>query len=277
MSRSRRGGLVVVQTVSRTRQLTGLKRLFERDGLRAEVIYRTLREAIIREVFEEGERLQDRALAPMLGVSRTPVREALQRLEAERFVENVRGLGLVVAKISTQDIEDIYVIRVALESVAARLAAERASNAEIEFLAALNDRIAEATRHGDLNAMTTLNKRFHETIYQAARNTRLADLLNILHDTVQRFRSSTLSDPERAHEAVEEHEALIDAIRKREPARAESLASQHKERAKNVRLAMYGRRGAMRTENEEKGEERSIRKNTARSGLRERHSIESRR
>lgn len=230
-----------VQTAGRARRLASLKRLFERDGLRGEVVYRTLREAIVRDVFEEGERLQDRILARMLGVSRTPVREALQRLEAEGFVKTLPRLGLVIAEITPQDIEDIYAIRIALEGVAARLAAERATATEVDLLAALNARIAEATARNDLEAMSALNKEFHMAIYRAARNSRLMDLLNILHDAVQRFRRSTLSIPQRAREAVEEHEALIDAIRARDPDRAERVAREHKERAKRVRLALYGR------------------------------------
>jgi DNA-binding GntR family transcriptional regulator len=228
----------------RGRKLAALARRFARQGLRGEVVYLTMREAIIREVFEEGERLPDRVLAQMLGVSRTPVREALQRLAAEGFVENVPRLGLVVAEITPQDIEDIYVIRIALEGVAARLAAERASASEVEAMAALNEQIASATARGDLEAMTALNRRFHETIYRAGRNARLTQLLMTFHDAVQRFRRSTLSVPERARETIEEHRRLVEAIRSRNAAEAERLARLHKERAKDVRLAIIreGRR-----------------------------------
>jgi DNA-binding GntR family transcriptional regulator len=228
------------RAAARGRELAALKRLYERHELRGEIVYRTMRAAIIREIFGGGERLQDRVLAQMLGVSRTPVREALQRLASEGFVENVPRLGLVVAEITSQDIEDIYVMRIALEGLAARLAAERASTSEIEAMTALNEQIAEATERGDVAAMTALNKRFHETIYGAARNPRLANLLDTFHDAVQRFRWSTLSVPERARETIEEHRQVVEAIRTRNAAEAERLARLHKERAKSVRLALYG-------------------------------------
>ncbi|MDQ7850045.1 MAG: GntR family transcriptional regulator [Armatimonadota bacterium] len=220
-------------------QLARLKKLYERDGLRGEVVYRTLRDAIVRGVLPEGYRLQDRVLANALQVSRTPVREAMQRLESEGFVETTARQGVVVSSITAQDVEDIYVIRIALEGVAARLAAQRASSAEIELLARLNDQFAAAVRRRDLQAITSLNREFHGALYQATRNRRLAALLNTLHDSVQRFRRSTLSVPERAEASVAEHEELIQAIRARDADRAEALARAHKERAKLVRLAIY--------------------------------------
>jgi DNA-binding GntR family transcriptional regulator len=121
--------------------------------------------------------LQDRVLAEALQVSRTPVREAIQRLENEGFVETVPRQGMVVAVMTPQDIEDIYVIRIALEGVAARLAAQRASAAEVELLVRLNDQYADAIRRGDLQAVTALNREFHEALYRATRNSRLAALL----------------------------------------------------------------------------------------------------
>ncbi len=228
-----------MSTNDQAAQLADLKRPFEGEGLRGEVVYRTIRQAVVQGILPEGARIQDRLLADALDVSRTPVREALQRLEAEGFVTNVPRLGLVVAEITTQDIEDIYVIRIALEGVAARLAAQRASLAEIEMLAQLNEQIAAATRRRDVQTLPALNKQFHEAIYRATRNKRLADLLNTMHDSVQRFKRSTLSNPKRADEALEEHRQILEAIRNRDPDRAEALARQHKEKAKLVRLAIY--------------------------------------
>ncbi len=228
----------------RSAQLVAIKNLFAREGLRGEFVYRTLREAIIRGVLPEGQRIQDRLLALELGVSRTPVREALQRLEAEGFLKNVPRLGLIVAEITPQEIEDIYIIRIALEGVAARLAAQRASAGDIEILSSLNEGIARATHSRDVQQLTTLNREFHQAIYQAARNASLAELLNRLHYAVQRFRQSTLSIPERAQEALEEHEQLVAAIRDRDAERAEAIARAHKEKAMRARLALYHRQAA---------------------------------
>lgn len=225
-------------------RLAALKSLFEREGLRGEFVYRTLREAIIRGVLPEGQRVQDRLLALELGVSRTPVREALQRLESEGFLRNVPRLGLIVAEITPQDIEDIYMIRITLEGVAARLAAQRASGADIEMLKALNGQVADATRRRDVQRLTNLNQQFHEAIHRAARNAPLAELLNRLHYSVQRFKQSTLSIPERARDAHTEHVQLVEAIENRDAGRAEALARAHKEKAMRARLAMYHRQAA---------------------------------
>jgi len=111
-------------------ELTTLKKLYKRDGLLSDVAYRALRDAITRGMLDEGERLADRRIAESLELSRTPVREALQRLESEGFIRNVPRIGLVVAEVTPQDIEDIYVIRIALEGVAARLAAQQHGQAE---------------------------------------------------------------------------------------------------------------------------------------------------
>lgn len=223
-------------------RLAELKEQFERDGLRGEVVYRTLREAIVQGIMPEGERVQDRSLAAVLGMSRTPVREALQRLEAEGYLKSVPRLGLVVTEITPQDIEDIYVIRIALEGVAARLAAQRASPGDIEVLSQLHGQIAAATHRGDVQSLSVLNRQFHDTLYRTARNDRLADLLNRMQYTVARFQRSTLSRPERAAEALEEHAILLKAIQDRDTAAAEAVARAHKERAMRARLLMYHNR-----------------------------------
>lgn len=225
-------------------ELSSLKQLHHRDGLLSDVAYRTMRDAIVRGILREGQRLADRQIAEALQLSRTPVRQALQRLESEGFVESVPRVGLVVKEMTASDIEDIYVIRIALEGVAARLAALRASTTDVAILKEVNRRIAAATASGNLHDLQALNKQFHEAIYEAARNRRLAALLNTMHDAVQRLKKSTLSVPERAREALAEHEMIIDAIERRDPEAAEALARAHKERAKLVRLALYHRQSA---------------------------------
>jgi DNA-binding GntR family transcriptional regulator len=221
-------------------ELLPLKRRFEGNGLRGEVIYRTLREAIICGILAEGRRVQDRPLAAALGVSRTPVREAMQRLQAEGFLTTLPRVGTVVASITPQDVEDIYVIRIALEGVAARLAAQRASQGDLDILRQIHRRIAEATAHHDGERLGDLNRAFHEAIYRAARNARLAELLGRLQNSIRRFKHSTLSDPARARQALDEHGELLEAIAGRDAERAEAVARRHKEQAMRARLRMYG-------------------------------------
>lgn len=231
-----------VEDPNKVSALSDLKGMFQHDGLRSEAVYRALREAIVQSVLPEGSRMQDRILAAALGVSRTPVREALQRLEGEGFLKSVPRVGLVVTEIDPQEIENIYTIRIALEGIAAKLAAQRASAGDIEILSQLQARLADATHHGDAQRLATLNQQFHEAIYQAARNTRLGNMLSLMQHMVARFKHSTLSLPERAQEALEEHERLLTAIRNRDADGAEAIMKDHKARAMRARLLLYYRK-----------------------------------
>jgi len=205
----------------------------------AERVYRTVREVIFRGLLHDGERLQERQLADALGVSRTPVRAALQRLNSEGFISSDPRQGFVVAPLTLQDIEDIYVLRVALEGVAARLAAKVATESDLTVMHHIEEQIEAALARGDVDAMTILNARFHDELCRAAKNSRLTALTTRLHDFVQRLGRTTLSDPARGAQSVAEHRALIEAIRRRDPEAAERIGQEHMAHAKEVRVAMY--------------------------------------
>ncbi len=208
-----------------------------------EMVFESLREAIIQGLLRPGERLMELQLADDLGVSRTPVREAIRKLELEGFVVMVPRRGAYVAGITDKDITDVFEVRAALESLAAGLAAERITEEEMERLERSVVQISEIAQSADLNALVQEDAEFHEIIYRASRNKRLTQILTNLQEQIQRFRLTTLSRPGRTREALEEHRQLVEAISERNAELAQRLAWEHIENAENSLLC------ALREEN----------------------------
>jgi DNA-binding GntR family transcriptional regulator len=201
-------------------------------------VHRTLREGIITGVLAPGMRLGEEDLARHLQVSRTPVREAVLRLEAERLAERAARRGLVVAAVSHQEILELYVVRAAVDGLAARLAAEGASASDITALKWINARMRDASRDRAWSDMAQLNLDFHETLGRAGHNDVLLDLLHGIHDRVRRFPGTTFSEGSRSSEALTEHDGIIEAVESRDPATAEHLATAHMRSAMETRVAM---------------------------------------
>lgn len=217
------------------------------DRLRAELsggvavsdgVHRTLREAIIRGYLAPGTRLAEEDLARRFEVSRTPVREALLRLETEQLAERVSRRGLVVATITLDEILDLYVARQAIDTQAARLAATHASPPGVAELRWQNDRIRTAAMAGDFGRMADLNIEFHESLCRVGRSPLLLSFMRQVHDGVRRYPGTTFSWPGRALEAVAEHDALVDSIERHEADTAGRIALDHMERARAIRLRM---------------------------------------
>jgi DNA-binding GntR family transcriptional regulator len=204
----------------------------------SEAIYATLRKAIVEGALPAGERLGENQLAAVFRRSRTPIREAILRLESERLVEHLPRKGLVVASISREEILQIYAVRVELDALSARLAAEGIPATELDHLVWLNDRVRHSAEQKDYDNVLNLSLEFHEAVCRAGRNALLLHFMQQIHDRVRRFQKTTLSYPGRSHEAVEEHDALLDAIRRRDPEAAERIARGHIVRAMQLRIAM---------------------------------------
>jgi len=221
----------------RLEELAALRSSIERLVPAAEIAYLTLREAIYREILPGGEPLHEADLATALQVSRTPVREALARLLAEGLVAYHPPRGLVVREVTTQEIEDVFEVRFGIDPLAARLAAQRASQVELTMLHSLLSQMEEATGQGDWDRLVGIALRFHQVLYEATRNARLAELATRLYAFVHRAHQSTLRDPERARRALEEHKELLEAIAARDPERAETVMRAHLEHALRARLA----------------------------------------
>lgn len=201
-----------------------------------EIVFETIREAIISGDLRPGERLMEVQLAEEMGVSRTPVREAIRKLELEGFVVMIPRKGAYVAGISMKDIADVFEIRTALESLAAGLAAERITEDEMEELERLLVSVAESTESNNLQALVDTDTDFHDIIYKASRNERLVQIINNLREQIQRFRTTSLAHPGRMRKALEEHKQIVEALSERNIALAQTLAQEHIENAENSML-----------------------------------------
>jgi len=196
-----------------------------------EIVLDALREAIISGVLEPGERLMEIQLAEEMGVSRTPVREAIRKLELEGFVIMIPRKGAYVAGVSHKDVKDVFEIRAALEGLAAGLAAQKVTQEEIEQIElALHYEREPAS----LEEMVQSDTDFHALLYKASRNERLIQILGNLREQIQRFRTTSLAVPGRVKNAIQEHKALADAIARNDVEDAQRLAAAHIENAANV-------------------------------------------
>jgi DNA-binding GntR family transcriptional regulator len=222
----------------RRKQLVALWKRSEDEPVAAEAIYATLREAILSGILVPGERLGEVHLASLFKRSRTPVREAILRLESERLTERSSRRGFIVGRITREEVLEVYAVRTAMDGLAARLAALGILPAEVEHLRWLNDRIREAAGQRDYRRMLNLNIDLHEGICRAGRNSLLLQFMRQIHDWVRRFPDTTFSYPGRSATAVAEHEALLDALERHDPEEAERVARAHMERAMQVRVAM---------------------------------------
>lgn len=195
--------------------------------------YRALRLAVLNRELKVGERLYETQLAKQLGVSRNPVREAIRRLQQDGLIEVRPRSGIYVASISPAEADDIYRIRGALEGVAARLAAERASEDE---LAHFRDVIAAPEVHAAIaqndGAIVHEADLFHRTIHECAHSQRLLEMLEAIYTRVQHYRNVTLRLPGRPEIASHGHLMIFQAIARRDGATAEVLMRDHIEGAR---------------------------------------------
>jgi len=198
-----------------------------------ELVFEALSEAIVKGVLRPGERMMEIQLAEEMGVSRTPVREAIRKLELEGLVAMVPRKGAYVASLSMKDIIEVFEIRGALEGLAAELAAERITDDELEELERYLVRITESIETDDLTLMVEVDTGFHSQLYRASRNGRLSQIISNLREQIQRFRKASLSQPGRMRAALEEHKKIVEAISSRDSALARRLAEEHIENAEH--------------------------------------------
>ncbi|MDD4600072.1 HTH-type transcriptional repressor RspR [bioreactor metagenome] len=205
-----------------------------------EVVCETLREAIISGVLSPGERLMEIQLAEELGVSRTPVREAIRKLELEGFVIMIPRRGTYVADLSIKDINEVFEVRTALDVLAAGLAAERITDDELEKMERLLVYIAEHIETGDMDKIVEADSQFHDILYQASRNDRLVQIINNLREQLTRFRTISMAYPGRLKNTLEEHSRLVEALAARDNTLAERLACEHMENSEQTLLLDFG-------------------------------------
>ena len=207
----------------------------------ADAVHATLREAIISGVLKPDDKLGEEHLADEFKVSRTPVREALARLSAERLAVRVPHRGFTVRSVSENEVLDFYAVRVALDGLAAKLAAWHALPSEVAQLQWLNDRMAKAP---DLPSQHDFSVQFHVALYQASHNRLLQHFGNEMLDWQRGFSASTFADRGRLLKAHRDHAEIVAAIEKHDERRAENSASRHMTNALGARADKMGLQSA---------------------------------
>jgi DNA-binding GntR family transcriptional regulator len=203
---------------------------------RGEAAYLYIRRAIQDGKLAPGERLREIELAKQVGLSRTPIREALSRLESEGLVAHDAVRGVVVAELDYGMVTELYYMREVLEGTAARLAAQHASDVEISILDDLCRQYEAALK--DEAALAVSNRRFHEMLYRCSHNRYLLNMVTVLHNALSLLGGTTLGNPERAAESLGEHRAVVTAIRARDADAAEQALRAHIRAAQKVRMQM---------------------------------------
>lgn len=213
----------------------GLESLPQRRSLGQDV-YRRLKKAILRGELSPGSRLVESRLAGALGISRTPVREGIHKLERESLVKQGPAGGFFVAGLTLEDVRETFGIRSVLESYAARLAAEKH---EAKELIPLDRKIKEyqtSMDRGDLGPLLRINTEFHDLLYALSRSPRLIKMINDLRDQIFRFRQVLLKTEEWARISNEDHRLMLIYIRKRDGQGVENLVREHIMRGQDVVL-----------------------------------------
>lgn len=200
-------------------------------------VYESLRESIRSGRLPPGERLRETEIAEKLGVSRTPVREALRRLQSDGLVTFAPWRGMTVAELDLQQLEELYDMREVLESAAARFAAANASAADVAWLRSLLDDQAKAG--SDSEALERINRELHDAIYRAAHNRYLLGALSALADSLGLLRNTTFSVAGRPESGLAEHGEMVCAIADRDADAAEAAALRHIRKARELRLHLF--------------------------------------
>lgn len=192
-----------------------------------DVVFNTLRQAILRGELKPGERLMEIQLANKLGVSRTPIREALRKLELEGLVNMVPRKGAEVADITEKSLRDVLEVRKALEELSVQLACEKITEEEIEELKRAAERFKDTLDDQDVTKIAEADVAFHDIIYTATDNQKLILLLNNLREQMYRYRVEYLKKEEAYPQLIAEHEELIDNISKRNKEEATRIMCEH--------------------------------------------------
>ena len=192
-----------------------------------DVVFKTLRQAILRGELEPGERLMEIQLAERLGVSRTPIREAIRKLELEGLVLMIPRKGAEVAKISESNLRDVLEVRRSLEELAIDLACQRMTPEELEELKVTQEKFALAIKNGDAMQIAETDERYHEIIYDSTKNARLVQILNNLREQMYRYRLEYIKDEDKRQVLLIEHERILKAISLRHVQEAKQAIREH--------------------------------------------------
>lgn len=190
-------------------------------------VYKTLKEAIINRSFKPGDPLMERSVAEQLGVSRTPVREALKHLEHEGWVETVPWKGVFVRTLSMDDVKDIIQLRLATESFVIELVTEIITDEEIRELEENLYQLQETRLQGNHYEMIEIDKEFHFYLARLSGNGRIMQLLENLSEQIHRLGIQALTDDERPSHSYREHEEILTALKERDSKKAKASMQEH--------------------------------------------------
>ncbi len=199
-----------------------------------EAAYAKLLTAIREGTYMPGDRLREVEVAGRLSLSRTPVREALRKLESDGIVEHRPRIGAVIRQLSQGEVVELYEMRLVLERTAAEMAAKHASAAEIDALEALNEEIGAAT--DDAARAAALNQKFHRGIYLSTRNRFLLEAARALNNALLLLGPTTLADEARITVVYDQHRGILAALQEGDPSRAGAAAAEHLQTSLRHRL-----------------------------------------
>jgi DNA-binding GntR family transcriptional regulator len=208
-----------------------------------DVVFNTLREAILKGDLQPGERLMELQLAAKLGVSRTPIREAIRMLEQEGLAVTIPRKGAEVAKMTLKDMEDVLEIREALDELAVRIACDKISQEQLASLIDVKELFVSSTRTGDVKMIAEADVRFHDVIYEATGNPKLVTLLNNLREQVYRYRVEYIKNPANYPTLIAEHEAIVEGLKNRDKTAATLAMHAHVENQAAAVKAVIQRQG----------------------------------
>jgi len=207
----------------------------ERKPLR-EVVYDRLKKGIQRGDFKAGDRLIEQRLAEGLGVSRTPIREAISRLEQDGLVYKIPQGGAVVKGTTKEEIDEIFGIRAVLESYAASLATKQVDDGVLSRLQKIIDRSQQALERGDVDGFIRLNTKFHEMIYRASHSDKLYQIISNLRDYFYKYRVFILKMEGMPQVSLQDHRRMLQAMREKDSKKVEELVREHILRGKESLL-----------------------------------------
>lgn len=192
-----------------------------------EQVFQQIREDILNGKYQKDEELKEMTLGKELGVSRTPVREALRQLELEGLVSIIPNKGAFVTGISEKDVRDIYMIRSLLEGLCVRWTTENITPEQIDELEEILVLAAFHLKKGNAEQITELDGKFHHVLYQASQSRILEHVLSDFHKYVQIARNQSVKIEDRAQKSLAEHTAILEAIKAGDKDKAEALANSH--------------------------------------------------
>lgn len=192
-----------------------------------DVVFNTLREAILRGDLVPGERLMELQLAAKLGVSRTPIREAIRMLEQEGLAITIPRKGAIVAGMTEKDMQDVLEIREALEELSVQVACDKITDEEIAKLRESMEKFETSLKSGDIKRMAETDVEFHDVIYQATDNPKLINMLNNLREQMYRYRVEYLKNPSNHEQLLQEHEAIYRGIMEKDKDAVTEMIRRH--------------------------------------------------